>query len=210
MRTPAFLLGALLVTSLATPTDAQELDGQWFKVVAVGNGVGVDAETGDTGKFKSKKAVRYARCSFNEGGIGVSYSLQVFNPTEEGAWVPNTGGSLNMVDDGETFVLNSNINLFHRPVPDEEGAPNLLLISFNGPVKTKFKKKELKSSRISTLGATAEITSETSIYYGKAKVTLTRIPESKLPDGLGEMEMGGAPVVATSHSAAEGTMAEGR
>jgi hypothetical protein len=210
MRTASLILITLLIAALSSPADAQQLDGQWFKVVAVGNGVGVDGETGDTGKFKSKKAVRYARCSFNEGGVGISYSLQVFNPTEEGAWVPNTGGFLNMVDDGETFVINSNITLFHRPLPDEEGAPNLLLISFNGPVKTKFKKKELKSSRISTLGATAEITSETSAYYGKAKVTLTRIPESKLPDGLGEMKVEGTPMVVTSHAAAEGALAEGK
>ena len=55
MRTVPLILTTLLIATLSSPVDAQELDGQWFKVVAVGNGVGVDAETGDTEKFKTKQ-----------------------------------------------------------------------------------------------------------------------------------------------------------
>jgi hypothetical protein len=203
------LLTVLIVTALAPASEAQLLDGQWFKVVASGKGVGLDPGTDEAEKGKTKRVVRYALLNHDESG-GVSYSVQLFNPDEAGGWDTYTLSSITMLDLDETFVLFGSVSMYHQPVPTEEGTSELLQIEFNGPVKTRIKKNELKSARISTLGATCSITDEATTYYGRGKVTLTRIPQSKLPDGLGEMAPDGTPVAATSKAAAEGAMAEDR
>jgi hypothetical protein len=181
MRFIPCLLTALLVTALAPATEAQVLDGQWFKVIAVGNGVGLDPETDEAEKGRVKKTVRYAYLSHNESG-GVGYSVQLFNPYDVGGgWDTYTLGNITMLDLDETFVLTGSVSLYHQPVPFEEGTPNVLHIEFNGPVKTRIKKEELKSARITTLGATCSITDEGTTYYGRGKITFIRIPASKLP-----------------------------
>jgi len=179
MRITCFLLAGLLVAAAAPRLEAQALDGQWFKIVTSANGVGVNPDTMQAEKGKTGKLVRYGQFSLSEGGSG--YDVMTWAPTESGDWIPAFSGQLTMLDDDETFVVDAQIVVTTQPVPDDEGAPNILQLSFNGPVKIKIKNEELKSAKIKTLGATSVHTNDAFAFFGKGKMTLTRVPVEKLP-----------------------------
>lgn len=183
MRTAAlaFLLTGLLLATAAPKTQAQVLDGEWFKLTASADGTGVGGEPAQDVKGKLKTVVRYARFLLDEGIGSATYTVSIWDPTESGEWLPTSGGSLSMLGDQETFCYSGGVTFSAKPLPAIEGAPNIVSIEFNGPVKIKIKNKELKSAKISSLGALAYFTNDDTAFFGRAKLSFTRIPESKLP-----------------------------
>lgn len=181
MRVVVALLVTLSIAVSSPATRAQVLHDQWFKVVVSADGSGNNPETNEAEKGKLKPIVRYARFVLDEGGGTPSYTLQAYSPTESGLWTLDGNGSVAMLDDAETFAYDASFTTSTLPLPDEEGAPNIVQISFNGSVKSKVKNEELKSAKVKSLGATAYFTNTTFAFYGKAKVTMTRVPVEKLP-----------------------------
>jgi len=156
------------------------LDGEWFKVVVSCDGSGLPQEATEAVKDKVKPLVRYAFFSLAEGA-GLQYDITTYAPVEGGGWAADFGGTATMMDPAETFVVSGSIAVSRLPLPPGDGKPNLIQITFNGPVKTKFKNEELASASIKSLGAVSYFTNESHAFYGRGKVTLTRVPIEKLP-----------------------------
>jgi len=183
MRTTLILLAGLFVAGFAPRSEAQQLHGEWFKVKVAANGAGLDGESKTAVKGKIKPVVFYAQLQANEGGggDGPSYSLICMFRNEVGEYVPSGGGQLSMLDEAETFVADLYVSGPTLPLPEMEGAPNIFSVSVNGKVKTKMKNKEVKSSRFTSLGAVSYFTNETGYFLGRAKLSMSRVPESKVP-----------------------------
>ena len=181
MRVVVALLVTLSIAVSSPATRAQVLHDQWFKVVVSADGTGNNPDTNEAEKGKLKPIVRYAHFILDEGGGTPTYTLEAYSPTESGTWTIDGGGAVAMIDDAETFIYEATFTTSTLPLPDEEGAPDIAQISFNGPVKTKVKNEEIKSSKIKSLGATSYFTNTTFAFFGKAKISMTRVPVEKLP-----------------------------
>jgi hypothetical protein len=183
MRPAALLLSVLLVATAAPRLEAQLLDGQWFKMTVSFDGSGVNPETSEAEAGKLKKVVNYVQ--FNLGALdggAPSYDLVVESLTTDDTWVDSGfTGSVQMLDTQETYVQTAQIGMPTKPLVLADGAPNIAQVTFNGPVKSKLKNAELKSAKITALGATSYFTNDNFAFYGKAKVTLTRVDVADLP-----------------------------
>jgi hypothetical protein len=180
MRHVTLALLALLPFSATPAASAQVLDGQWFKVVISANGEGLPPEATEAEPDQVKPLVRYAYFALAEG-VGISYDVTAWTPVEGGGWSPDYDGSVTMMDPAETFVSSGSITTSRYPLSLGDGAPNLVQVNFNGPVKTKLDGEELVSASIKSLGATSYFTNDSYAFLGRGKVKLTRVPVDKLP-----------------------------
>lgn len=178
MRPVIALLTAVALAAPAAP--AQVLDGQWFKLVVSCEGSGLPAEATEAVSEKVKPSVHYAFFALAEG-TGTVYDITTYSPVEGGGWSADSGGTITMMDPAETFVATGAFVVSRVPLTPLDGAPNIIEVTFNGPVKTKIKNEELVSASIKTLGGTSYFTNEEHSLLGRGKATFTRVPVSKLP-----------------------------
>ena len=185
MRTASILLSALLISTVAPAPKAQLLDGEWFKVTASFAGTGLNNATNEAEAGHIGKITCYAHFTLLplEGAEGPTYSLSVTAINTDGDWVDaSSGGTIEMLDEAETYVQHGEIGFPTKPiVPIVDGAPNIASVEFNGPAKVKGNEAILKSAKITSLGATSYFTNDAFAFYGKAKLTLTRVAPEKLP-----------------------------
>lgn len=175
------VLALLTALALAAPAaSAQVLDGQWFKLVVSCEGSGLPGEATAAVSEKVKPSVHYAFFALAEG-TGTVYDVTTYSPVEGGGWAADNGGSVAMMDPDETFVATGTIVVSRVPLSPLDGAPNIIQVSFNGPVKTKIKNEELVSASIKTLGSTCYFTNAEHSLLGRGKATFTRVPVTKLP-----------------------------
>jgi hypothetical protein len=180
MRRATLLLSTLLFALAAPAARSQVLDGQWFKLTVSFQGTGGGENGAEEGQIK--KLVRYAQFSSGlpDGGAP-SYQLVIYSPTTDDGWLPTDEGSVDMLDEAETYARSATIDLHTTPVVPVDGAPNIATVQFNGPVKIKLKNEELKSAKITAFASLAYFTNDSFALYGKARLSLNRVALEDLP-----------------------------
>ena len=185
---------ALFVLALSGSALAQSLTGEWFKATATAKGASFEFGGIDPGgdliatKASFKKITHYVQLFEDEGFGSEFYSAVIWVQDVEGNWFPFDSGQILFGDTDRTYVIFSELTFYvsESLVGDDqqEGGGGLqgFDVEFNGPSKIKFKGEELKSAKIKSDGAVADgsFTGD-GPFVGSAKVSLTRVDESKLP-----------------------------
>lgn len=179
-----FVCVALVLSLLVPAAAAQALEGQWFKVTGVAQGF--SSIDGKTKKVKAKAVHYMFATSGAEGAEGGSYTLFAFARNSEGQWVEvGQLGFLAPIDENEEIYFGE-LGFLLPPAVDakggEGGPPFTFEIEFFGKGTLKEKNGELTKAKITSTGVlSVGNLDESSFFLGGGKVTLVRVPESKLP-----------------------------
>lgn len=188
MRCCRLLTVTLLVVVLSGSLRAQSLHGQWFKATATATGASITGSL-EVSKAKFKKITHYIQLSIDEGIGSHIYGATIWVEDAEGNWSAYDTGSLVVADDEETFVSDGTLTFYvSESIVDDidlaagEGGLQGFDVDFNATLKVKVKNEEVKSAKLTSVGAVADGSfTGTDTFIGTAKVSMNRVSANKLP-----------------------------